>query len=369
VTAPDWENLRDQTAHGIRSHLNGAGVGRDPVLLRAVPGSMTHIRRTRWGWKDWMPLGSFVLVAGEPGMGKGVVTCSLIAGLTRGTTPGDLHDNPVAALWVGTEDSWEEVVLPRLAAAGADVQLAYHLVVDTPGQVLDVARDQLALAGLVEQHGIRVVAFEAIVDHLSAGTDDHRNADVRRALAPLVDLARQRQLLIVATTHLTKATGGSYRQRVAGSGGYLAVARVGLLVHRHPDNPDLRVLALGKGNLGHVPASIVFEIEGVDVANPEDPDEVADVGVMASPYADESLTVEEVLAGGRIDQESLKDDAIAFLRELLADGRKAAGDVFERAAEEGLSKAALKRHKRAAGVRSKRDGDGWWWELKDGDDD
>ena len=102
---------------------------------------------------------------------------------------------------------------------------------------------------------------------------------------------------MIGTTHLNKATGGTYRQRVAGSGGYLAVARVGLLVHRHPDNPDLRVLALGKGNLGQVPDSIVFEIEGVDVVNPDDPNEVADVGVLANPYADGSLTVDEVLAG------------------------------------------------------------------------
>jgi hypothetical protein len=128
------------------------------------------------------------------------------------------------------------------------------------------------------------------------------------------------------------------------------------------------VAALGKGNLGQVPASIVFEIEGVDVVNPDDPDEVADVGVLTNPYPDESLTVDEVLAGGRYAEESLKDDVVEFLRELLADGRKSASEVFELGADEGLSKSALKRHKRTAGVRSKRDGDVWWWELKVDDD-
>ena len=68
---------------------------------------------------------------------------------------------------------------------------------------------------------------------------------------------------MIGTTHLNKTTTGGYRHRVAGSGGYLAVARVGWLVHRHPDNPELRVLALGKGNLGKVPDSMVFAIEGV----------------------------------------------------------------------------------------------------------
>ena len=133
--------------------------------------------------------------------------------------------------------------------------------------MLDLARDQDALGELVDEHGIRVIAFEALVDHL-AGTDDHKNAEVRRALAPLVELARAKQLLVIGTTHLNKTTTGGYRHRVAGRGGYLAVARVGWLVHRHPDNPELRVLAFGKGNLGEVPDSIVFAIEGVDVANP-----------------------------------------------------------------------------------------------------
>jgi putative DNA primase/helicase len=358
VSAP-WEEAQ-RTADDIRDHVNGSSPA---ISLRAVPGSMTAIRRTRWAWQGWAPLGCFLLVAGEPGQGKGVLTCSLIAGLTRGTTPGDLQGTPVSALWIGLEDSWEEVVLPRLAAAGADVERVFHLVVDTPGQVLDVARDQRALAELVAGHDIRVIAFEAIVDHL-AGVDDHKNAEVRRGLAPLVELARSHQLVAVGTTHLTKATAGSFRQRVAGSGGYLAVARVGLLVHRHPDNPDQRVLALGKGNLGQVPDSIVFEIEGVDVINPEDPDEVADVGVLARPYADSSLTVEELLAGSRVDQGSLRNDVVDFLQEFLADGRRRATDVFEQAADEGLTAAALKRHKRAAGARSRREGDIWWWELK-----
>ena len=62
--------------------------------------------------------------------------------------PGDLEGEPVNALWVGFEDSWDEVVLPRLYAAGADVTRVYRLEVETPGQYLDIVRDQAALADL-----------------------------------------------------------------------------------------------------------------------------------------------------------------------------------------------------------------------------
>jgi putative DNA primase/helicase len=211
-----------------------------------------------------------------------------------------------------------------------------------------------------------VIAFEALVDHL-AGTDDHKNAEVRRALAPLVELARARQLLVIGTTHLNKTQTGGYRHRVAGSGGYLAVARVGWLVHRHPDDPDLRVLCLGKGNLGRVPDSVVFAIEGVDVQKTEG-NEVADVGCVAKdpePYQDRSLTVDDVLSGPKPDHGSKEDEVAEFLKAFLAKGPQQAVDVFRAADGRGLSEKVLRKHRVAAGVDLYQSDRAWWWRLKE----
>ena len=353
MTTP-WEDATEtgRDAHfdpsDLRDRVNGARAAHQPPKLEAVRGDATTIRRTRWAWQDWAPLGSFLVVAGEPAAGKGVMTCYLLANLTRGTAPGDLEGEPVNVMWVAFEDSWPETILPRMVGAGADVDRVYHLHVATPGEYLDLVRDQQELARLADEHDLKVICFEAVVDHLPAAADDHRNADVRRALAPLVELARSRQLLVIGTTHLNKTTSGGYRHRVAGSGGYLAVARVGVLVHRHPDSPERRVLALGKGNLGKVPDSMVFEIEGKPVANPADPEEVAEVGVLARPYFDSSLTVDEVLAGPKPDHGSLEDDVAEFLTGFLADGPRKADEVYEAAAERGISQRTLKRHKATA---------------------
>ena len=269
-------------------------------------------------------------------MGKGVITCYLLANLTRGTMPGDLEGEPVNALWVGFEDSWDEVVLPRLYAAGADVGRVYRLEVDTPGQYLDIVRDQVALADLCAQHDVRVVAFEAIVDHLAAA-DDHKNAEVRTGARPGRRARSLPGLFAIGTTHLNKTTQGGFRHRVAGSGAYLAVCRVALLVHRHPDDREKRVVALGKGNIGRVPDSFVFTIEGIEVPNPDDDREVADVArVGDEPYFDGSLTVDEVLAGPQPDHGSREDDVVEFLQELLTDGPKRATEVEDAAAGEAV---------------------------------
>lgn len=337
--------------------------GNRPAELEAIRGDASTVHRTRWAWEGWVPLGSFLLIAGEPGAGKGILTSYLLANLTNGTSPGDLKGDPVNVLWIGFEDSWDEVVLPRLLAAGADVGRVYRLHVATVGQYLDLVRDAQALAQLVDRHKLRVITFEALVDHMPVAADDHRNADVRKALVPLVELARTRQLVAVGTTHLNKVTSGGYRHRVAGSGGYLAVARVGLLVHRHPENRELRVLALGKGNLGRVPDSLVFEIHGVEVPNPADPLEVADVGALREPYFDSSLTVDEVLAGPSPDHGSKKDMVHAFLRDYLKDGRKPAAEVVNAARDHGIGRDALSAHYREV-ARNYQQDRAWWYELK-----
>jgi hypothetical protein len=348
------------TADELRDHLNGK---RKPVALEAVAGSLTAIRRTRWAWRAWAPLGSFLVVAGEPAAGKGIWTCYLLANLTRGTAPGDLEGQPANVMWVAFEDSWPETILPRMAASGADLGRVYHLRVTSPGEYLDLMRDQVELTRLVVEHELRVVCFEAIVDHLQ-GVDDHKNAEVRRALTPVVELAREHAALMIGTTHLTKQATGTYRHRVAGSGGYLAVARGGLLVHRHPDDPELRVLAMGKGNLGRVPDSIVFGIEGVDIANPDDPDETANVGVLVNPYVDGSLTAEEVLAGPRPDQGSKVDEVVEFLHGFLADGPRRSTDVLKAAADRKLGEQTLRKHRDRAGAETYQEARAWWWRLR-----
>lgn len=355
----------DRTAREAAAAAASNGHRRlEPVEFEVVYGDIAQIRRTRWAWESWAPLGSLVIIAGEPGAGKGVLISWVLARLSRGTCPGDLYGDPTRILWVGFEDSWEEVVLPRLVAAGADADQIGHLRPKTPGEMLDLARDYDQLCALVDEHDLRVVCFEALVDHL-AGADDHKNAEVRRALTPLVELARAKQLLVVGTTHLNKMGTGTYRQRVAGSGGYLAVARVGLLVHPHPQIDDQRVLALGKGNLGKVPDSMAFEIVSADVPN-LDGTEVADVGVLAREYRDHSLTVDELLAGRKPDQGSKEDDVVEFIRDQLADGEVSSEDMKAAAAQRGIGEKTLRKYRDQAGAVTFQRDRGWWWQLKGG---
>ena len=48
----------------------------------------------RWLWPGWLPVGKFVLIDGNPGVGKSMITCDLAAGLQGGDyQPGTLTIN------------------------------------------------------------------------------------------------------------------------------------------------------------------------------------------------------------------------------------------------------------------------------------
>jgi hypothetical protein len=100
------------------------------------------------------------------------------------------------------------------------------------------------------------------------------------------------------------------------------------------------------------------------VANPDDPDEVADAGLFVARYADASLTAEEVLSGPPPDRGSRESDVLDFLEGFLGDGPRPASEVLDAAAEAGIPEATLKRHKRGTAV-SFKDGQVWMWRLRD----
>src|SRR5437867_3169915 len=79
--------------------------------------------RVHWLWEDWIPLRSVAVVAGEPGLGKSILTgACLPSAVTRGTLEGELRGQPADVAIVSAEDDWSTVIVPRLMAAGADLK-------------------------------------------------------------------------------------------------------------------------------------------------------------------------------------------------------------------------------------------------------
>ena len=82
----------------------------------------------RWLWPRRIPLGKLTLIAGDPGLGKSLVTIDIAARVSKGSGfPDGAPCEPGDVIILSAEDDAEDTIRPRLDAAGADVSRIHLL--------------------------------------------------------------------------------------------------------------------------------------------------------------------------------------------------------------------------------------------------
>ena len=333
-----------------------------PERVELIPADGLTPEPIRWLWPGWLALGKLHVLAGAPGTGKTTLALDVAACITSGRAlPSGWRPKPASVIvWSGEDDPGDTLV-PRLIAAGADLRRV-HIVGDViqDGQrcAFDPARDVPKLAAACA--GIDNIAM-LIVDPLVSAVqgDSHKNAEVRRGLAPLVDLAARLDAALLGITHFSKGTQGrDPLERVSGSLAFGALARVVLGTVREPMNPDdptaprSLVVARAKSNIGPDGDGFRYAFEQVEL--PAHPGVTASRIAWGNPM---SGAASELLGEPEPTREHPDAaDAVGFLRELLADEPLTATGVKKAADDAGYSWRTVQRAMQKAGVISKRQG-------------
>ena len=193
-----------------------------------------RVKPTSWLWKLRLPVGYLSLLLGAEGIGKGTLSAWIAARVTRGELDGYLNGRPSRVLFVADEDGFDSVWVPRLYAAGADLDL-----IDTLGEEteLEIPRDAELLRSWIEEHDYCLVFLDALLDALGAEVDDWRSKSVRDAIRPLRRIARETQTTFLGSLHPNKGSRSSFRDLISGSHAFNAVSRSSLLLTTlHPRN-------------------------------------------------------------------------------------------------------------------------------------
>ena len=161
-------------------------------------------------------------------------------------------------------------------------------------------------------------------------------------LAPLASLAERYGCAIVAVLHLTKNQGAKVLNRVMGSIGFVAAARIVLAVTHDPDAEGRHLLLPVKSNLAPPADVLAFTRDGDRVVWEADPVE--------------GVTVDGVMNESPVDRGE-RADAEVFLRELLSSDPVPATTVLKLARANGIAERTLRRAKVHLGVESRRT---WW---------
>ncbi len=317
-------------------------------------------------WGPYLTPGTVAVLDGDPGAGKTVLALDLAARLTAGQPMPDGSPCPERpgghhVMVVNVEDPVERVLIPRFVAAGGDpTRLHFFGGLARGHQAAHSARfprDLRRLADSLLQGPVSLLVLDSLSGLFPKSVSINSDQSIREHLQPFAQLAELTGTVMLFNRHLNKA-GGRRRAIYRGTGsiGIAGTARSVLLAGRHPDDPDRRVLAHVKNNLGEEGPSLGYRLvaaDGVPTVAWDGPTNLT---------ADDLCREDECEGASRLAKQ--------WLRELLANGPVPAVVVEAEARKQGFGFRTLQFVKKRLGVESRRvvkDGQPMWeWMLPEG---
>lgn len=311
-----------------------------------------------WLWPGRIARGKLTLVVGDPGLGKSYLTQDVAARITRGLPWPDGSLAPRGDVVILTaEDGLADTIRPRFDALGGDPGCVHVLTAIRTRERergVDLSQDLPHLEALLA----RVKPLLVVVDPVSAyvgKTDTYRDNEVRAVLAPVAGLAEHAGTAIVGVMHLTKSQQRQAIHRTQGNVAFVAAARAVFAVAEDREDSTRRLFLPVKMNIAPKPPGLAYRLTSVGV--------VARLQWEADPV---DVSADDALAGPELPGErSEREEAVNFVRDLLADGPVSATDVKKAAREAGIAERTLFRAKTDLAVKVEKTGfrDGWTWSL------
>lgn len=262
---------RDPAEYGV-GQVNIKKTGTAPtqkakskIEVQLMKGSNVEMRPITWLIDQWLPMGKLTLLAGAGGTGKTTLALGIAAAITSGGTfpSGQKYLGRSNVLIWSSEDDPEDILMPRLAAMGADLERIYILKSvreDGDDRTFNAATDLDGLKDAVDSiGGVVLILLDPIIG-LVKGNSDKAN-DVREGLDPLVEFSQNQRCAIIGISHFSKGgQGKDPAERVLGSQAFTALPRMvwGTIIDK--DTGD-RVLVRLKTNLSARDGGFLYSVE------------------------------------------------------------------------------------------------------------
>lgn len=320
-----------------------------------------------WLWDGRIPLKSITLLIGSGGLGKTTLACDVAARVSRG----QLGRPPTAVLFATTEDSLSHTLVPRLLAAGADLERVHFVTIVEGGfeNGLTLPDNLDALEAAITDKEAALVILDPLVGTLSSTIDSHRDHSVRRVLGPLHALAEATGVSLLGVAHLNKSGSTNPLARLGGSVAFGNAARSVLLFASDPNNDESpeRYLVHVKSNLSKLAPALRFQIEPRTVQDRTG----ADIATSGLAWLGEiNVEARDLLSPSDPDNDRPERDiARAVLLDALTQTDSRWADLVRLTKAEGVSEHTSRRARgelRGEGlIETRKDGlkGGWTWKL------
>ena len=349
----------------------------------------------RWLWPDRIPLSKVSLLIGEPAVGKSLLALDIAARVSAGTPWPDrpAEPNPPAGvLLLASADNLADTVLPRLAAADANLDriTAVTSLPRTPQAELPRPLWRLSLrptlahldALLQENPDCRLLVVDPLTRFLSQLHSPY-NIDTQVLMEPLADLAARHHITVLAVSDARRTgTGFAWNRSHA-----RLAANSARTVWALAEDPRKGPKTLGakkknsrKGKRSAPPPTV--DQSSPRLFLPIKTNVTAHVPPLACSIAvpdgadaprilwhDETLPASPTEFLDRRTRTLDQADAVAWLRQLLTEGPCPATEVLQQGKDNGFAEKAIRRAYTTLACIRRRRGKGpnavWIWALPD----
>lgn len=359
-----------------RAESENAPAGEYARTVDLIRASDVQPEAVSWLWNGWLAAGKMHILGGAPGTGKTTISMALAATVTTAGRWPDGSRSPTGnvVIWSG-EDDPADTLVPRLALSGADLRRVYFIADVREGserRSFDPAKDMEPLRRRLAEIGdVRLLIVDPIVSAIAG--DSHKNAEVRRGLQPLADLAASMRCALLGITHFSKGTGGRDPvERLTGSLAFGALARVVLVAAKHQeegeDGRTVRLFIRAKSNIGPDDGGFEYDLRQAEMkTHPGIFSSSVLWGDAVEGAARELLATADATDDG---EGGTLADAKRFLSDLLADGPVPTRAIKGDADGAGHSWATIRRAQKALGIEIRKEGGSfgggkqqWVWAL------
>ena len=327
-----------------------------------------------WLWPGYLPANNLVHFAGSSAVGKSPVTLDLIARVTAGKPWPDGTPNtygPRSAILLASEDDWEDTILPRLEAMGANTDIVFEYVstITRGEESYDVAtaldQDVHDLhAQIRSRDDVGLVVIDPITNYLG-DKSMNKEDEVRSILMPLAKIAQSSKVCVVTVGHLNKRDKDTaILQRLMGAAAFGGVSRQVFMFGDDPEEEDRFSHVMGMGRAVTSPA-LKYKTEVVPLEWDGATSEVVTVKWLG---AAKGVDMDEVVNARKQSDKTKSKEAAAFIKAFLRDGAKstkAIEDAMKDAAVDysNFSRTANKAGAKKRAVKGKGKGAGYEWYL------
>jgi hypothetical protein len=211
-----------------RTKPNGAAQSA-PAVIEARE---TVPQEAHFMWFPRIPAGMITLIGGRGGHGKGLVCASITASVTtREPYPDGTESGlPRHVLWAETEDPINQVLVPRIIAAGVDRQ---NLSFATPEIMAG-----LDLRRFIRERGTRLIVLSPLLSFLKDLTNMNDEMAVRGVLGLLQDSIADSDCALLGIVHPSKKADLAAVERLLGSVAFTNFVRSVMLVGPEGEKED-----------------------------------------------------------------------------------------------------------------------------------